>query len=138
MELLESPKLAYLLEASLEVLHFESNEWLSEIAFRKDETAFFQKILEKKATKATSYEDKLELEHLQNKIIHYRFEVLEDLKNSVLVHEKYLANIIDYQVMDNDQIYREKHKAISDQMAGFEKEYKIIKKELFRFAEELL
>ena len=138
MELLEPPKLAYLLEASLEILHFESNEWLSEIALWKDETSFFQKLLEKVAPKATSRESKIELEHLQNKIIHYRFEVLDELRNTVLLHERYLASLLDFSIVDSEQVYREKHKTIADQMGSFTKEFKIIKKDLFSFAEELL
>lgn len=138
MELIESPKSAYLLDASLEILHFESSEWLSEIAFWKDEIAFFQKLLEKIAPKAISADNKLEMEHLQNEITLFRYEILDELKGSVLVHEKYLASLLDDSQKDSEQFYREKHKTIADQISGFAKEFKDLKSDIFSFAEKLL
>ena len=41
MELLTSPKATYLLEADLVILHEESQEWLNDISFWRDEIAFF-------------------------------------------------------------------------------------------------
>lgn len=136
MELIESPKSAYLLDASLEILHFESNEWMSEIAFWKDETGFFQKLLEKIAPRVKSMESRAELEHLQNQIILFRFELLDQLKDKVSLHEKYLSNILDAKEEDSDQFYREKHKSLSDQIAGFANEIKKLKGEIFTFYEQ--
>ena len=48
MKLLTTPKTAYLLEAGLEVFHGQSNEWLNEIAFWKDESAFLFTLIVKK------------------------------------------------------------------------------------------
>ena len=65
MELLTSPKSTYLLEAGLDVLHEQSIEWLNEIAFWRDETAFFYSLVAKKTleavpVKAKSYIEKTE------------------------------------------------------------------------------
>jgi hypothetical protein len=43
-----NPKKRLLLESSLNVLHFETQEWLETIAFWKDETKFFINLLNKK------------------------------------------------------------------------------------------
>ena len=40
MELLTSPKSMYLLDAGIEVLHEQSNEWLNEIAFGETKLLF--------------------------------------------------------------------------------------------------
>ena len=138
MELIESPKSAYLLEASLEVFHFESNEWLSEIALWKDETAFFQKLLEIIAPKAKTPIQKVQLERLENKNIYYRHEVLNEMKNNVVLHEKYLSDLLDTTIEDSEQAYREKHKFISDNVLNFKSEFKNLKKQLFALSEEIL
>ena len=46
-----NPKAELLLGAGLDVLHFESEEWLSNIAFYKYETTFFADLLEKNKPK---------------------------------------------------------------------------------------
>ena len=51
METLTSPKSEYLLEAGLDVLHFESREWLSDLKFQKSELDFFLKLLNSKVFK---------------------------------------------------------------------------------------
>jgi len=48
MELIESSKAAYLLDAGLGVLHEQSIEWLSEIDFWRDEAVFFYSLIVKK------------------------------------------------------------------------------------------
>mgnify|MGYP001812991661 CR=1 FL=1 len=51
---ISNPK-TVLLGAGLDVLHFESMEWLDTIAFWKDETRFFNDLLTKKETKVSEY-----------------------------------------------------------------------------------
>ena len=43
-----NPKTEYLLGAGLDVLHFESREWLDTIDFWKDEIRFFNDLLKHK------------------------------------------------------------------------------------------
>ncbi len=45
---ISNPKVQFLLGAGLDVLHFESGEWLETIAFWKDEVKFFDNLLKKK------------------------------------------------------------------------------------------
>ncbi|WP_340155098.1 hypothetical protein [uncultured Winogradskyella sp.] len=40
--LISNPKAQYLLGAGLDVLHFESREWLDTVDFDKDEVRFFE------------------------------------------------------------------------------------------------
>jgi hypothetical protein len=57
-QLLESPKTSYLLEGSLEVLHQQTREWLSEMALWKDEIRFFRSLINKRLIKVKSEEDR--------------------------------------------------------------------------------
>ena len=58
-ELLTSSKKDFLLEAPLEILHSESLEWLEEVEFWKDESAFFYAlILEKTKLNPSAFNTK--------------------------------------------------------------------------------
>ena len=51
----KNPKIELLLGAGLNVLHQESREWLSTVAFWKDETRFFTDLLNKREINETEY-----------------------------------------------------------------------------------
>ena len=91
MELLESAKTYFLLEAPLEILHEESMEWLEEIEFWKDETAFFYTLMIKKSDKQPPTKSLLTI---RNHIMYLSSEKIDDLKLEIQTHERYLARML--------------------------------------------
>ena len=135
MKTLTPVKKTFLLEAPLEILHEESMEWLNEVEFWKDESAFFytlimQKI--KKSSRALKTKDGISIE---NHLIYISSEKLDDLKSEVQKHERFLAKILN-DVTQDEQSYRLKHKRIATKMYDFEKEFKDMKRKIFQVVEK--
>ena len=51
MKAISDPKTSYLLEAGLDVLHFETKEWQSELELMISELRFYMKLLKSKIIK---------------------------------------------------------------------------------------
>jgi hypothetical protein len=81
----------FLLEISMEDLHKDIALWLSEIEFWRVELLFFQKLVEKAASKTSSVEDKQRLAHFQNLLTYYQGEVADQFEKEVHQHELYLT-----------------------------------------------
>ena len=124
MKTLAPVKNDYMLEAPLEILHEESLEWLQEIEFWKDEVAFFYKLM---ITKGKRKPPTKSLLSIQNQIIYFSSEKLDDLKLEIQTHERYLSKMIK-SVRQDDEAYRLKHKIISNKVGDFEKMMKQMKK----------
>lgn len=121
-----------LLERGLDELHYQTSVWLNEIDFWKVELHFFEKLLEKNALKNLSHDEKAKLESIQNRIIYYKGELLEQYMHDIREHAKELKKILDGDQTD-DQHYRKQHKKYADQLAQFVKVFKTFKKDLFGF-----
>lgn len=138
METLNQENVEHLLDPSLENLHRESLQWMSEVELWKHELVFFQKLLEQNAPGITSTHDKKELSHLQNVIIYYNGELLDEFKQKVRRHKKYLANKL---LMNEDMEegeYRKKHGAILSHLSSFRSEFNMHKKEFFQFLSQVM
>ncbi|MBI2271118.1 MAG: hypothetical protein HYU69_12300 [Bacteroidetes bacterium] len=136
MKLLTSPTSAYLLEAGLEVLHQQSNEWRSEIAFWRDETAFFYALVVRKTGKEVPVNSKKSLELIEAELIRITGGELDELQQEVDLHEYFLSHML--QIRKEDQMdYREKHKQMAAKFDSFEKRFKALKKEIFKVVESL-
>ena len=138
MELISTPKTEYLLEAGVEILHEESNEWLSKIALWSDEAAFFEHLLEKCLAKAEEKEQKGQLEHLQNKLLYYKGELLREYQKQIREHENYLDKMLTKDSVEDERKYREKHRSLAEKVKAFEKEYNALKREVFTFSTDCL
>lgn len=137
MENLPSTTSDFLLRESLNDLHKNSRQWVSEVDLWKTELNFFQKLLDKYCTKVTTYQGKKQLGHLQNLITYYQGELLDEFAKAVRKHEKYLSRILDGSETD-EEAYRVKHEIIEDKIATFRIRFKDYKKELFGFIEGLM
>jgi hypothetical protein len=130
-----NPKKELLLAAGLNVLHFESREWLSKIEFWKDELRFFNNLLLKNKSskeKNNIYEDMLiMLDNIQT-------DSFEELKRRITSHEKVLSDIEKSENMISDESYREKHREIQNLMSSFESDLKAFKKLVFKYEKKLL
>jgi hypothetical protein len=129
MKLLTSPKTVYLLEAGLEVLHEESLEWLNEITFWRDETAFFYSLIVTRIPE-TLAETKKELEKIEKELISISTDELNELENKVTEHEKLLRYLVDCREEDQSD-YRQKHLELSQKIHLLEKRLKTLKKNIF-------
>lgn len=83
MELLTTPKTAYLLDAGLEVLHAQAIEWLSEIEFWRDESAFFYTLVVNKTLKFVPVNAKNSIEKIEKELVSITGGDLDDLQKEV-------------------------------------------------------
>src|SRR5690242_6740666 len=85
----------YILQAPLLLKHKQTLEWLSASVLWKRELAFFQKLLDKYAPQVSAVEGKKKLDHFQNVVVYYRFELIDALASKLRQHEKKLAEMLE-------------------------------------------
>ncbi|CAM4268746.1 hypothetical protein [Zobellia nedashkovskayae] len=129
-----NPKTELLLGAGLDVLHFESEEWLSNIAFYKDETRFFADLIEKRKTNdaaQTAYGQILENLDTVHK------ELFDYLANDIEEHERLLSRLELGEKGLADADYRDKHRQLKKRMEGFTSNFRQFKKMVFGYVKSL-
>lgn len=129
-----NPKTELLIGAGLDVLHFESEEWLSNIAFYKDETRFFADLIEKRKTNdaaQTAYGQILENLDTVHK------ELFDYLENDIVEHEKLLSRLELGEKGLADADYRDKHRQLKQRMEGFTNNFRQFKKMVFGYVKSL-
>ena len=89
---ISNPKMQFLLGAGLDVLHFESIEWLNSIAFWKHEVKFFDNLLKNK----NSLENNNNPEYIKmlKDLDKIYTDLFDDLEDRIVEHEKLLSRII--------------------------------------------
>jgi|ERR1035437_3269635 hypothetical protein len=123
MQQIASAKSSFLLDEPLEVLHSESMEWLEELELLKDESVFLHALIIGKAKQNLSVFKAKESKDIEKHLIYVSAEKLDDLKIEVLTHERFLARLMDNMNLD-EQLYRRRHKAITEKIHACEKEFK--------------
>lgn len=129
-----NPKTELLIGAGLDVLHFDSEEWLSNIAFYKDETRFFADLIEKRKTNdaaQTAYGQILENLDTVHK------ELFDYLENDIIEHEKLLSRLELGEKGLADADYRDKHRQLKQRMEGFTNNFRQFKKMVFGYVKSL-
>ena len=129
-----NPKMQFLLGAGLDILHFESREWLDTIAFWKNEVRFFETLLKKKEA---SENNNPEYEKMLKNLDKIHTDLFEDIEDSIVQHEKLLSKIEQGEKGVSDTIYREKHHDIFLRMETFTREFKTFKGIVFEYAKGL-
>lgn len=129
-----NPKKELLLGAGLNVLHFESQEWLETIAFWKDEVRFFEDLLKKKESKKESKQAYSKMLKNLDKI---HKDLFEDLEDDIMDHEKLLSRIELGEKGLSDSDYREKHHKINQRMETFTSDFRSFKKIVFEYVKNL-
>lgn len=130
MNIETSPKSIYLLNAAVDVLHVQSNEWISEIAFWRDEAAFFYALVVEKTQNSVPLGARELLEDLEKKLVSLTGGELEALDSAVKKHENLLAHLIETQ-SGHEEEYRDKHTVLAMKFSELERNFKTIKKEIF-------
>jgi len=136
MELLTSPKAIYLLEADLTILHEESQEWLNDISFWRDEIAFFYTLMIKKVDKDYGLVNKSELAHIQDEILSLSGREFSDLETIINQHENYLSSLLANNLLKDEQVFRDKHRLIASLVNAFALRMRMLKKRIFTLVEK--
>ena len=134
MILLESSRETYLLDSSVEVLHRESLEWLEEIEFMKDESAFFYGLINRRLKTPYDPLNAEELKSIENHLIFISANMLAMLHDSVVKHEKFLTKMIE-SVKQDEQSYRSRHAILASKFTDYKKEFKELKRKIFSVVE---
>jgi hypothetical protein len=133
MKLLTAPKAKYLLEGGLEVLHSQSIEWLSEVAFWRDEAAFFHELVAEKTKKPMSLKAKDSFQKIESELVKLKTGELDELEDAVEAHEVYLDKLMQ-NIYKDEESYREKHRALTYKFHITESQIKKLKKEVFKLS----
>ncbi|HEY8401513.1 MAG TPA: hypothetical protein VIK89_09640 [Cytophagaceae bacterium] len=134
MEKLTSPKTTYLLQAGVEVLHYETREWQRNIEFWQDEMLFLNRVADQFSGKITRGVHNIK--NFREKLFHYRTVVLPQLFRECGEHEKLLAKYIETENTSDKEAYRQKHLELSRNIQSTEEELRRLKKDLYLYLEE--
>lgn len=134
MELLLNAKTNYLLSVSLDQLHLESQEWIKEVAFWKDEMSFFYKLLHSKLSSAAFPGEALAA--MEKELVHINADVLTKMDEKLRDHERSLAAIVKSTSLQDEERYRENHKEIFMRMHDALRLIRSIKREVFSFVQK--
>lgn len=137
MKLLVSPKKTYLLDAGIEVLHEQSNEWLNEIAFWQDELAFLYTLVVRKTLKAVPVNAKESIVEIENELVRLTSGELDNLRQKVEEHEKLLLSLFERKVAGDEGAYRDKHHQLVTEFDQVEKRVKLLKRRVFELAGQI-
>jgi len=127
-------KTEFLLGAGLDVLHFESKEWLETIAFWKDEIKFFDILLRKQVAIDKKEREFTDMLKNMDKIHSDLFDFLAD---DIMEHERLLARVEKGEKGLADADYRDKHRHLKLRMEVFSADFRIFKNMVFGYAKEL-
>lgn len=125
-----NPKVKLLLGAGLDVLHFESQEWLENIAFWKDELRFFGDVLKQKKAKD---EKEKEYGKLLKELDKIHADLFSDMEDSIMKHERLLSRIERGEKGLSDNNYRQEHRSLKNRMDTFTRDFRSFKKIVFDF-----
>lgn len=131
MELLGTPKTAYLLEASLETLHAESIEWLHDIDFWNEEMSFLFKIVRRSEMIVPL--PPADIDALDREMIRISGEKLDTLKNDIHRHEQKLREVFSIFSAGDENQYRHTHRDLLQRIHDLQQEMRDFKKRVFTF-----
>ncbi len=117
-------------------MHADCREWLSMIAFARDELNFFQQLLDTNVLHVSDDHQFKQLEHLQNRLIYYRDEVVDQYEHDVKELANQLAKI-EQGEYENEDTCRRQYAELKEGMQSFSVQLRTFKRELFAFVEEV-
>ena len=123
----------HLLSASLESLHAETVNWIEEIAFWRDETAFLYSLELKDTLKSVPVGEKVSIRKIENELVRLAGGDLDLLENEVELHQVSLYGLLT-NISNNEEAYRETHTALAAKIMQAEKRIRTLKSEIFRLA----
>ncbi len=115
-----------------EDLHFEHQQWRSEIAFWEDELKSFKNRLSELVMRWTDKNVLAQLEHYQNEFIIHQ-EIIDTLQHDINLHE---TNMAELSIRDEDSIdttFAKKHLEFRNRMEAQRQIYADLKSEFYKF-----
>jgi hypothetical protein len=119
----------HLLDGSLEWLHRQTTEWLSDVEFWREELVFFYNVLRKQEFKP--YFPMQEVAVLEKELVKISSEDVKALEATLNQHERKLSAIMQAMPPGNERDYRHEHRAIQSAMKNFEATMRGFKKSVF-------
>jgi hypothetical protein len=127
----------YIIQPTLLAKHRKTLEWLSAAILWKHELAFFQKLLDQYAPKFTTTSEKATIDHFQNLITYYRFELIDALTSRLRLHEKKLAEMLE--TKDETMVeYFQEHDSLMGELEAANTQLTQNKEALFLFIERAM
>ena len=135
MTVLSPSKSSYMLDiAGLDLLHEQSRDWVSEIAFWRIEANFFYSLIIKKTIKPVPLKAKSLLKKIENDLISITINELDKLEQEINTHDKFLSYLLKNK-NHQEETYRKKHRELAQTFVHFEKRFKALKNEVFEIIE---
>ncbi|MBX2972693.1 MAG: hypothetical protein KF797_06290 [Flavobacteriales bacterium] len=113
-------------------LHSDHKLWLNALEFYKQEVGLLENRIADIAQRNTAQEVMAELEHFQNQYIRQK-EVIDTLRNKINHHHDDLEREYKERPVAIEHRLFNDHTAMRDEMDTFEKLYRELKEELFRW-----
>jgi hypothetical protein len=129
MKLINSSNTAYLLDASLESLHTEGREWLSEIDFWSEEMSCFYKLLHRAGSPKPFPTN--DLAEIDKEMLRLTSEDIAKTKKQVEAHERALVSVMRGTSLGDEAEYRQHHKTLLNELYTLQAQIKDFKKRMF-------
>lgn len=127
----------YILQPSLLAKHKATLEWLSATILWKKELTFFQKLLDRYASKLTGEDTKKRVDHFQSIITYYKGELVDSLSTKLRLHEKKLADMLETRDETKTEYFTE-HDGLIHELQSANTQLAQYKEELFSFLEKVM
>jgi hypothetical protein len=119
------------LNADLQVLHFEHKTWVNELEFIEGELNFFENRLSDLVMRYREVEVLAKLEQFQNQFIRQK-EVLDQLLRDIRVHEQAIGFQLQKELEVQDK-FLDDHSELRSRMGSYRKIYGELKTAFFQF-----
>jgi hypothetical protein len=107
----------YSLQPALLEKHARTLSWLSATMHWKSELRFYEKMLNDLRPSTTSSEVKAEIDDLENQVLYFLLEGIEELRRQLRHHESRLAKMLEAKAEWETQYYKE-HDALMESSAS--------------------
>lgn len=124
-----------LLGAGLDVLHFESQEWLDTLDLWKDEVRFFDIFLKKIEIWGDT---KKNFSNMLKSLDKIHADLFKDMEDAILEHEHLLSRLVKGEKGLADADYRDKHRILTARMDTFTSDFKSFKKIVFDYLKDFI
>jgi hypothetical protein len=135
MNILNTATAKYLLDLGLESLHEQSMEWISDIAFWRDEVSFLYALEVEKTLKEVPVSAKRKIGLVEEELVKMAGDDLDDLYTQVTTHERFLNHLLGSSKED-EETYREKHLLLAEKIDTFNVRLRLLKKEIFEIVKQ--
>jgi hypothetical protein len=131
MQLLESTRNMYMLDAGITILREESRDWLNDIRFWQYEFAFYYSLLAQRTDLHLPKERKDALNKLHQELDHFSTTEMISLQRDLEEHESFLSFLLSSNSAGHNWFYRNKHSNISQRINWMKEEMKRLKSKVF-------